>query len=143
VGRYLELDPIALRGGFNGPLSPVWFAYAESHPLIHTDPLGLQSELAWQLARNRVARWIVDLFAEWTIGNAAAAVCVDYACKAGARKDYFAAYGDCLRIVVREFGLPPGTPHSTDVYVNSCAKQCQAITHSQKFDDHCLSHDCW
>ncbi len=33
VGRYLELDPLALMGAFNGPYGPDWFNYAEGNPL--------------------------------------------------------------------------------------------------------------
>jgi RHS repeat-associated protein len=40
VGRYLELDPIALRGGFNGEHVPDWYNYASENPLTNTDPNG-------------------------------------------------------------------------------------------------------
>jgi RHS repeat-associated protein len=40
VGRYLELDPIALGEGFNGFGSP-WYNYALSNPLRWTDVMGL------------------------------------------------------------------------------------------------------
>lgn len=42
VGRYLEPDPIALHGGFNGPFGPNWYGYAESNPLKWVDPTGLK-----------------------------------------------------------------------------------------------------
>jgi RHS repeat-associated protein len=45
VGRYLELDPIALRGGMNGPHGPDWYNYAEGNPLTKTDPFGLDAEM--------------------------------------------------------------------------------------------------
>jgi RHS repeat-associated protein len=41
MGRYLELDPIAVSGGFNGPFWPNWYGYAEGNPLRWLDPLGL------------------------------------------------------------------------------------------------------
>jgi hypothetical protein len=41
VGRYLELDPIAKAGGFNGFYGPNWYGYAEGNPLRWMDPLGL------------------------------------------------------------------------------------------------------
>jgi RHS repeat-associated protein len=44
VGRYLELDPIALRGGMNGPHGPDWYNYAEGNPLTKTDFFGLDAE---------------------------------------------------------------------------------------------------
>jgi RHS repeat-associated protein len=42
VGRYLELDPIAKAGGFNGFFGPNWYGYAEGNPLRWTDSDGLQ-----------------------------------------------------------------------------------------------------
>jgi RHS repeat-associated protein len=43
VGRYLELDPIALRGRFNGAFGPDWYNYANGNPLRYTDPWGLET----------------------------------------------------------------------------------------------------
>jgi RHS repeat-associated protein len=40
VGRYLELDPIALQGGLNGEYGPDWYSYAQGNPLIRLDPTG-------------------------------------------------------------------------------------------------------
>jgi RHS repeat-associated protein len=40
VGRYLELDPVALRGGFNGLYGPDWYGYAGDNPLRRTDRTG-------------------------------------------------------------------------------------------------------
>jgi RHS repeat-associated protein len=40
AGRYLELDPIALGGGFNGAAGPEWYGYASGSPLVWTDPTG-------------------------------------------------------------------------------------------------------
>jgi RHS repeat-associated protein len=41
MGRYLELDPIAVGGGFNGGYGVDWYPYALGHPLRYTDPWGL------------------------------------------------------------------------------------------------------
>jgi RHS repeat-associated protein len=41
IGRYLELDPIALAGGQNGIYSLDWYNYALGNPLTYTDPEGL------------------------------------------------------------------------------------------------------
>jgi RHS repeat-associated protein len=41
VGRYLELDPIAKAGGFNGEYGPDWYSYASGNPLSFTDRRGL------------------------------------------------------------------------------------------------------
>jgi RHS repeat-associated protein len=41
VGRYLELDPVALKGDFNGESGPDWYSYGEDNPLIVTDRAGL------------------------------------------------------------------------------------------------------
>jgi RHS repeat-associated protein len=40
AGRYLELDPIALAGGFNGFGTPDWYNYGNGNPLTYTDPSG-------------------------------------------------------------------------------------------------------
>lgn len=41
IGRYLELDPIALLGGFNTPSGVDWYNYANGNPLRYFDPWGL------------------------------------------------------------------------------------------------------
>ena len=41
VGRYLELDPIALAGGINGESGVDWYNYASGNPLRYRDPRGL------------------------------------------------------------------------------------------------------
>ncbi len=41
MGRYMELDPIAAGGGFNGPFGPEWYGYASANPLVNVDPMGL------------------------------------------------------------------------------------------------------
>jgi RHS repeat-associated protein len=40
MARYMELDPIALRGGINGAYAPDWYGYANANPLRWTDPHG-------------------------------------------------------------------------------------------------------
>ena len=40
VGRYMELDPIAKAGGFNGFYGPNWYGYAEGNPMRWTDRRG-------------------------------------------------------------------------------------------------------
>jgi RHS repeat-associated protein len=45
VGRYLELDPIALTGGFNTSYGVDWYGYADQNPVRWTDPSGLSVEL--------------------------------------------------------------------------------------------------
>ena len=41
VGRYLEPDPIAMAGGFNGEWGPDWYGYALQNPMRFTDASGL------------------------------------------------------------------------------------------------------
>jgi RHS repeat-associated protein len=56
AGRYLELDPVAKKGGFNGRWGPEWYTYADGNPLRHTDPRGL-------------AIWICNRKTDFGIGN--------------------------------------------------------------------------
>jgi RHS repeat-associated protein len=44
VGRYLELDPLAMRGEFNEEFGPEWYVYAAGNPLSNTDFSGLYTE---------------------------------------------------------------------------------------------------
>jgi RHS repeat-associated protein len=37
VGRYLELDPVALASGFNGPFGPDWYSYGNGNPPRNSD----------------------------------------------------------------------------------------------------------
>jgi hypothetical protein len=48
VGRYLELDPVALEGGFNGEFGVDWYNYANGNPLKFTDSTGRYSEVCWR-----------------------------------------------------------------------------------------------
>lgn len=41
VGRYLEFDPMALMGAFNGGNGPDWYSYANGNPLRYIDRFGL------------------------------------------------------------------------------------------------------
>ncbi len=41
AGRYLELDPMAAMGAFNGSYGPDWYNYANDGPLKYTDRFGL------------------------------------------------------------------------------------------------------
>lgn len=45
MGRYMELDPIALAGGFNGRWGPDWYGYALQNPGKWIDPTGLYTEV--------------------------------------------------------------------------------------------------
>jgi RHS repeat-associated protein len=41
MGRYMELDPIAVAGGFNESYGPSWYGYAAGNPLRYADSTGL------------------------------------------------------------------------------------------------------
>jgi RHS repeat-associated protein len=41
MGRYMELDPVALEGGFNAAFGVDWYGYARQNPLSWTDEDGL------------------------------------------------------------------------------------------------------
>jgi RHS repeat-associated protein len=40
MARYLELDPVALRGRLNGQFAPDWYGYGNGNPLRWVDPAG-------------------------------------------------------------------------------------------------------
>jgi RHS repeat-associated protein len=46
LARYMELDPIALKGGLNGRYAPDWYGYGNANPVRWTDQLGLTVFLA-------------------------------------------------------------------------------------------------
>jgi len=41
LGRYLELDPLALEGNINGEYAPDWYNYSLDNPLRYSDASGL------------------------------------------------------------------------------------------------------
>jgi hypothetical protein len=43
----MELDPIALRGGFHSRFGPDWYGYALQNPLGYIDPFGLSPDDWW------------------------------------------------------------------------------------------------
>jgi len=62
MGRYMEPDPIAVAGGFNGPFGPNWYGYAEGNPLRYTDPTG------------RIAPWLVAALGSGVVGAISATI---------------------------------------------------------------------
>ncbi len=136
VGRYLQPDPVALRGAANGPYGPDWFGYANGNPLRFTDPMGLvpiPPELAGE-----VLEWIADMIAEAGIGGLAGAVCATRHCRTKTKRDYFEAFGDCLGILVNLMKAPTGTPISPDIFASACARSCRDVTNSKRFAEKCL-----
>jgi hypothetical protein len=65
MGRYMELDPIALHGGFNGPYGPDWYGYAEGNPLRRTDRTGMIAVADDILVATLVAATATALYAWW------------------------------------------------------------------------------
>ncbi len=61
VGRYLEADPIAMGGGFNGEFGVEWYAYALGNPLRWTDPTGRNVYLC---CREIQVNWWADFGAD-------------------------------------------------------------------------------
>jgi RHS repeat-associated protein len=57
IGRYLELDPIAMKGGMNGQYGPDWYSYANGNPLRYWDSNGLTCQTNW------------DFFWDWVSGG--------------------------------------------------------------------------
>jgi len=137
VGRYLELDPIALRGGRNGPHGPDWYGYGYGNPLRYDDPTGL-IPISPSLA-GEVCAWIAEMITEGGVGGLGSAVCATRACKSKSKRDYFEAFGDCLHILVRILNAPTGPGHSPDAYASACARSCRDVTKSSLFGERCLA----
>ncbi len=70
MGRYMELDPIALGGGFNGRYGPNWYGYAEGNPLRYVDPFGLDR---YEACRNKDLGWLMEKICrksvDWRCGS--------------------------------------------------------------------------
>ncbi len=65
VGRYLELDPVALDGLSNGEYVPEWYTYAGGNPLRYFDSTGLDRYLPcqnpdWGPIQKKVCRKVVN-----------------------------------------------------------------------------------
>ena len=71
VGRYLEVDPIALAGRFNTPYAVDWYGYAAGNPQRYTDPSGLLVELYCERLSNQRVPWGAG-FKAWLQGQVAA-----------------------------------------------------------------------
>ncbi|ACL65873.1 rhs protein [Anaeromyxobacter dehalogenans 2CP-1] len=56
VGRYMELDPLALEGGFDGVgwYAPDWYNYGDGNPLTNVDPTGRQTFVSLELCDSEV-----------------------------------------------------------------------------------------
>jgi RHS repeat-associated protein len=64
VGRYLELDPLALAGHFNSEYGVDWYNYASANPLRFIDPFGLCTIAC---TRANVLSIVPPLWACWRI----------------------------------------------------------------------------
>ncbi len=139
MGRYLELDPIGLRGWFNAPYGPDWYGYALGNPMSRMDPYGLMDLPGWilDMVRDQVADWIKNKIVDWTIGSASGALCVDSACRAHRPREFFPALGDCISII-GHWALPMGIS-SSDEFASSCAHFCEDVTHSADFKTNCTA----
>ncbi len=142
VGRYLELDPIAKAGGFNGFYGPNWYGYAEGNPLRWTDPLGLfpspgKAKVIGEL-EGFIFDWILkDFTFDISVGGLLGAVCATEYCKlkmdptAGISKEE----DMCLRLLGR-FELE--SPESGTL-LSSCARTCGKIASSREWRSKCLT----
>jgi RHS repeat-associated protein len=146
MGRYMELDPIALRGHQNGPFGADWYGYSRSNPILNVDPAGSMSpafntELMKAMARQEASDWMVEMWSDWSVGGATGLLCAARACKAhNVPRAYFDAYGDCIAIL-ESFGIPMGLEPS-DLFVNACAENCTRLTNSSQFKGKCRGLAC-
>jgi hypothetical protein len=89
------------------------------------------------LVRDQVTGWVWDQFTDLTFGSAAAALCVDQACRGRVKsRESSDLYGDCLAIVFKVLKLPPSEPE--DAYVVQCRDRCREVLRSATYRENCL-----
>jgi RHS repeat-associated protein len=141
VGRYLELDPIALRGRFNARYGPDWYNYADGNPLLRTDPFGLAT--LYDLY-GEILAFLADQVTSGIGSSIAGGICASQACKLHLKSGNFDTMNSCTtlandpkyRILFVE-NIQIG--YLSGQSLMECADSCSKIVSSQAYRSNCLN----
>lgn len=68
LARYMELDPVALKGGLNGRYAPDWYGYANANPVRWTDPSGKSGVGVYVGGSADSGIYVSGIGAQWSAG---------------------------------------------------------------------------
>jgi len=139
VGRYLELDPVAVAGGFNGEYVPDWFGYANGNPLITIDPIGLAIP-------DFIVRQIAQRFLRYLLFDApadvAAGICATELCAQRVAIEYGLALGKCGDMANRRDLAMLFANMRPDMIILGCAHKCNQLGATPEYQRDCIGGRC-
>jgi RHS repeat-associated protein len=134
IGRYIESDPIGIKGGIN------LYSYTANNPINRKDPMGLDSGSATSQLLGEIPGEILGMMVDQTIGGITGAACASRYCKNRSTPSSWGdAYSTCMSIFAAHPEIPTGIPPTTtsDGFVAACADGCMSITGKASFKTFC------